>query len=72
MHEMTGLIWLFCDAPFRFQFDALVDKLTGREMLVMFAKLRGIPSRKIPEVVNAVIYQLNLGEWADKLCGNYR
>eukprot|EP00794_Sanderia_malayensis_P017572 gene17572-19324_t len=53
------------------QFDALLDKLTGREMLTMFARLRGIPSRMIPEVVNTVIYQLNLADWADKMCGNY-
>ena len=55
-----------------FQFDALVEKLTGREMLEMFARLRGIPAHKIAPVVNAAIKQLNLANWADKMCGNYR
>ena len=54
------------------QFDALLDRLTGREMLEMFARLRGIPSKKIPYVVNAVLYRLNLNKYADKMCGKYR
>ncbi|XP_057304734.1 phospholipid-transporting ATPase ABCA3-like [Hydractinia symbiolongicarpus] len=53
------------------QFDALVERLTGREMLTMFARLRGIPSHLIEDVVKSAIEQLNLGKWADKLCGDY-
>ncbi|XP_077983375.1 phospholipid-transporting ATPase ABCA3-like [Glandiceps talaboti] len=53
------------------QFDALIDRMTGRELLVMFARLRGIPSKQIDEVVMTTIQHLNLGQWADKLCGNY-
>jgi len=53
------------------QFDALLDRLTGREMLEMFARLRGIPSYLIPDVVNTVLYQLNLNKYADKMCGTY-
>jgi len=53
------------------QFDALVETLTGREMLRMFARLRGIPSYMIEEVVKSVVDQLNLANWADKLCGTY-
>ena len=49
-----------------------MEKLTGREMLEMFARLRGIPAHKIAPVVNAAIKQLNLSNWADKMCGNYR
>ena len=54
------------------QFDALIDRLTGREMLTMYARLRGISDDKIDEVVSVTIEQLSLGKWADKLCGNYR
>eukprot|EP00795_Rhopilema_esculentum_P013264 gene13264-4097_t len=53
------------------QFDALINHLTGREMLEMFARLRGIPSYKIPDVVNAVIHDLNLENYSDKMCGTY-
>ena len=55
-----------------FQFDAILNRLTGREMLEMFARLRGIPASRIPDIVNAVIYQLNLAPHADKMCGDYR
>ena len=41
-------------------------------MLQMFARLRGIPAHKIDAIVNATIKQLNLSNWADKMCGNYR
>ncbi|XP_047137876.1 phospholipid-transporting ATPase ABCA3 isoform X1 [Hydra vulgaris] len=53
------------------QFDALIGRMTGREMLRMFARLRGVPSNNLEEVVNAAIEQLNLSAWADKMCGDY-
>ncbi|XP_070574888.1 phospholipid-transporting ATPase ABCA3-like [Ptychodera flava] len=53
------------------QFDALIERLTGREVLTMYARLRGIPSHKLDEVVEITIKQLNLGPWADKLSGTY-
>ncbi|XP_077864744.1 phospholipid-transporting ATPase ABCA3-like [Saccoglossus kowalevskii] len=53
------------------QFDALIDKLTGRELIRMYARLRGIPTDTIEAVVDSCISHLNLGNWADKLCGDY-
>lgn len=53
------------------QFDALVGTMTGREMLCMFAQLRGISGNMVDDVVNNAIDQLNLKGWADKLCGTY-
>ncbi|XP_070574890.1 phospholipid-transporting ATPase ABCA3-like isoform X2 [Ptychodera flava] len=53
------------------QFDALVEKLTGRELLRMYARLRGIPSHMIEAVVESCIRHIYLGNWADKICGNY-
>ena len=41
-------------------------------MLRMFARLRGIPGHVLEDVVNAAVDQLNLGKWADKMCGDYR
>ena len=41
-------------------------------MLTMYARLRGIPEYKIKDVVTDAINLLNLGKWADSLCGNYR
>ena len=53
------------------QFDGLVPTLTGREMLRMFARLRGVCSDKVEMVVRNSISNLNLHQWADKMCGTY-
>ena len=57
---------------FNLQFDALIERLTGREMLTMYALLRGVPSNKVKDLVSSTIKHLNLTNWADKLCGDYR
>ena len=45
--------------------------MTGRELLSMFANCRGIPRQEIEQTVNEAIKNLNLDEYADKLCGSY-
>ena len=54
------------------QFDALIERMTGRELLTMFARLRGIPERHIPDVVTSTITKLDLSKYANKQCGKYR
>ena len=54
------------------QFDALIEKLTARELLTMYARLRGYVERKIPELVDSTIRRLDLGQYANKPCGTYR
>ena len=46
--------------------------MTGRELLVMFARLRGVPEGQLKEVVNTEIRRLDLRKYADKRCGTYR
>ncbi len=46
--------------------------MTGRELLTMFARLRGVPEKQIKEVVETEITRLDLMKYADKRCGNYR
>jgi ABC-type Na+ transport system ATPase subunit NatA len=46
--------------------------MTGRELLTMFARLRGVPEKQIKEVVETKITRLDLKKYADKRCGNYR
>eukprot|EP01137_Pigoraptor_chileana_P029004 Opistho-2@13608 len=53
------------------QFDALNDLLTGRELLWMYARLRGLKELAIPRVVSWCIDRLHLGAWADRPCGTY-
>ena len=54
------------------QFDALIERMTGRELLAMFARLRGIPEHLIRETVEAEIARLDLSKHAGKQCGKYR
>lgn len=54
------------------QFDALIEYLTGRELLTMFARIRGVPESQIKEVVENEITRLDLSAHADKRCGKYR
>ena len=54
------------------QFDALIESLTARELLWMYARLRGVPELIIPKVVDAEMKRLDLSRYADKKCGTYR
>ena len=54
------------------QFDALINEMTGRETLVMYARLRGVPENDIPEVVDTMIERLLLTRYADRLVKTYR
>uniref|UniRef100_A0A8C7CBE9 ATP binding cassette subfamily A member 3 n=1 Tax=Neovison vison TaxID=452646 RepID=A0A8C7CBE9_NEOVI len=53
------------------QFDALLDHMTGRETLVMYARLRGIPERHVAACVENVLRGLLLEPHADKLVRTY-
>lgn len=46
--------------------------MTGRETLVMFARLRGVYESKIKDVVDNLLEALLLGAHADKLVKAYR
>lgn len=58
--------------PQTLQFDALIERLTGRELLTMFARLRGVPESQIKEVVDTEITRVDLKKHANKKCGSYR
>ncbi|XP_046855006.1 phospholipid-transporting ATPase ABCA3-like isoform X2 [Xenia sp. Carnegie-2017] len=53
------------------QFDALIDLLTGREMLQMYAALRGVPSHKINPLIEDLMRSVLLTEHADMLTKTY-
>ena len=54
------------------QFDALIERMKGRELLTMFARLRGIPESPISQAVEAEVARLDLTKHANKQCGKYR
>ncbi|XP_076468788.1 phospholipid-transporting ATPase ABCA3-like isoform X1 [Babylonia areolata] len=53
------------------QFDGLIDQMTGRETLVMYARMRGIPSSDIDIIVDNLINLLMLETHADKMTMHY-
>ncbi|KAJ9595472.1 hypothetical protein L9F63_013336, partial [Diploptera punctata] len=53
------------------QFDAINEALTGREMLTLFADLRGIHSNSTSHEVNKWISLMGLEEYKDRQCGTY-
>ncbi|XP_028395322.1 ATP-binding cassette sub-family A member 3-like [Dendronephthya gigantea] len=53
------------------QFDALIDLMTGREMLRMYAALRGVPTQLIDLLVEDLMKSVLLTEHADKLTKTY-
>lgn len=54
------------------QFDALVENMTGRETLTLYARLRGVKEKEIRRVVNDLLDAVTLKEYANKLCRTYR
>ncbi|KAM4530271.1 phospholipid-transporting ATPase ABCA3 isoform 1-T1 [Odontesthes bonariensis] len=53
------------------QFDAVLDHMTGRETLCMYARLRGIPEKYVSACVENVLRSLLLEPHADKLVRSY-
>ncbi|XFF91437.1 hypothetical protein AB1E18_017656 [Capra hircus] len=53
------------------QFDALLDYMTAREIMIMYARLWGIPETKINNYVKKSIQALNLEPYADKYIYTY-
>ena len=54
------------------QFDALIDKMTVSETLVMYARLRGVREADIMSVVNNLISNLLLSENRNAQAGTLR
>ncbi|CAJ0584189.1 unnamed protein product, partial [Mesorhabditis spiculigera] len=52
------------------QFDALHMRLTTREQLVFYARIRGIPEHNIKQVVSSLLLSLHLRPYADTLTGD--
>ncbi|XP_054707778.1 phospholipid-transporting ATPase ABCA3-like [Uloborus diversus] len=48
------------------QFDALIDRLTGREMITLFARLRGMNGPSMTNSVDKLIKMTDLTQHADK------
>ena len=51
------------------QFDALLDKLTVREHIELFARIKGVPPERLEQLVAASISELDLTPFENKLAG---
>jgi ABC-type multidrug transport system ATPase subunit len=51
------------------QFDPLLDLMTAREHLTMYARIRGVPN--VEQVVNELIEHLSLEKYADNVSQSY-
>lgn len=65
------LTFLHIPSQYTPQYDGLIPFLTGRDHLVMFARLRGIPRDHIADEVNRTIATTDLQKHADFLAGTY-
>jgi ATP-binding cassette subfamily A (ABC1) protein 3 len=53
------------------QTDPLLELMTGRESLTMYARLRGFPESAVAPTVNSLLRTLGLDEHSDKTAGSY-
>lgn len=53
------------------QYNPIIDELTGREMITLFASLRGVPDESTLALTEEMIILTGLIDCADKSCGNY-
>src|SRR6218665_4015530 len=54
------------------QFDSIIDQMTVRETLWMYACAHGIPDQVRQEVINRLIEQMTLKPYTNKRAGNLR
>ena len=53
------------------QFDPLLDLMTGRETVEMYARLKGASPADAPAAADAVLRAVGLARLADRPCGEY-
>ena len=53
------------------QFDPLLDLMTGKEHLRMYAILKGVPKEDVTEVVNSLVQAVGLHKHVDRVAGSY-
>jgi len=53
------------------QFDSIIEVLTGREMLSLFAHIRGVPASQRKDEINKWLDFVGLQQYADRKCGSY-
>lgn len=66
IHEQPHVRRLLGYCP---QFDALLDLLSVREHLYMYARIKGLPEPEVPAIVERALVDFDIAPHADKLAG---
>ncbi len=45
--------------------------ISGREVLRLYGRLRGVPSQQLEAMVDNLLHRLGLGQYADRVCDSY-
>lgn len=53
------------------QFNPLLDLMTAREHLHMYANLKGVPKHDVKQVVNTLVQAVGLQKYVDRVSGAY-
>lgn len=53
------------------QFDPLLELMTAKELLYLFARIKGVPVSRVNVIVDSLIEKIGLSKFADKPCGSY-
>lgn len=53
------------------QFNPLLDLMTAREHLHMYANLKGVPKHNVKQVVNTLVQAVGLQKYVDRVSGAY-
>ena len=53
------------------QTDPLLERLTARELLTLYARLRGVPSAAVSARVMRLLTQVGLRQYVDRRCGTF-
>ncbi|CBY39601.1 unnamed protein product [Oikopleura dioica] len=71
-HNITTNPWA-ARAKFGYcpQFDALLQQLTGRETLYLYARLRGVPEKVLPKMVDNLIELVGIKQYAERPSSTY-
>ena len=51
--------------------DPLIELMTARETLIMFARLKNLPEISIPRIVRSLLEKVTLTPYADRVAGSY-
>ena len=71
-HETPPLIPNPSTTPSLHQFDALIDCMTAREHVIMYARLRGVPEEALIAITERTMNELSLSGHADYLAKTLR